>query len=211
MADLRLTRIDELLRVDHSRLEPTDECYFIREYTSGVGYAHSETNNLISNLKKPLDRRGQPEWRYKEDAMRQVAKELRDTINPRYLASATLVPMPPSKSKADPMHDDRLLKILSFVANGRTLDIRELLVARASTTASHTTTDARDPLIIEQNLCVDETVALPVPSRVAIFDDIITTGAHYRAACLALTKRFAPLDVIGIFIARRVFPTEKWG
>jgi len=104
MADLRLTKIDALLRIDHIRLDASDECYFLREYTSGgVGYAHSATNDLISNLKKPLDRRGQPEWKYKERAMRQVATELVGAINPRYLESATLVPTPPSKSKSDPL------------------------------------------------------------------------------------------------------------
>lgn len=211
MADLRLTRIDELLRVDHVRLADTDTCYFLREYTSGVGYAHSDTNDLISNLKKPVDRRGRPEWKHKERAMARVAKELRATINPRYLESATLVPMPPSKSKTDPQYDDRLLTILKLLGEGRTLDVRELLVRTMSVAASHTTIETRDPGRIAQDLAVDESLAQPAPTRIALFDDIITTGAHYRAASTVLTIRFPAAEIIGIFIARRVFPTEQWG
>lgn len=40
MADLRLTKIDWVLRLDHPRLEDSDRCYFLREYTSKVGYTH---------------------------------------------------------------------------------------------------------------------------------------------------------------------------
>jgi hypothetical protein len=48
----RLTKIDELTLPDHYRLEPTDDCYFIGEYTARGGYEQSDTNDLILNLKK---------------------------------------------------------------------------------------------------------------------------------------------------------------
>jgi hypothetical protein len=44
-------------------------CYFLWEYTAGGGFAHSATNSLILNLKKSMDRRGRPEWPYKEQAI----------------------------------------------------------------------------------------------------------------------------------------------
>lgn len=42
-AELYLSKIDELTRGDHSHLTATDNCWFIREYTSHAGYAHSDT------------------------------------------------------------------------------------------------------------------------------------------------------------------------
>jgi hypothetical protein len=66
---LKLQRVDDLIRPEHWFLDSEDHCFFLREYTAGVGYSHGDTNNLISNLKKKLDRRGRPEWLYKERAI----------------------------------------------------------------------------------------------------------------------------------------------
>lgn len=106
------TAIDDLLRPLYPHLTAADQCYFLREYTAGRGYAGSETNHLILNLKKPPDRRGKPEWRYKERAIEQVAREFRASVNLSALRRVTLVPMPPSKAKSDPLYDDRMLQVL---------------------------------------------------------------------------------------------------
>jgi len=78
----RLTKIDELTRSDHFHITEDDECYYLREYTSGSGYQFSDTNQLISNLKKGVDRRDRPEYQHKTRAMAVSANELRATINP---------------------------------------------------------------------------------------------------------------------------------
>ena len=73
----RLTEIDELTRPDHSWLTADDRCYFLGEYTARQGYAYSPTNDLILNFKKPPDRQGRPEWRYKELAIQRAATAFR--------------------------------------------------------------------------------------------------------------------------------------
>jgi len=102
-----------------------------------------------------------------------------------------------------------MLRILGLMAGTRSLDIRELLQQRASTEAAHTSTAPRDPARIEENYYVDEALASPEPTDIALFDDIITTGAHSRAANAVMSRRFPDVRVLGIFIARRVFPTER--
>ena len=57
---LRLSRIDDLTRSDHTFIETDDECLYLGEYNARKGYQFSKTNNLIFNLKKPMDPRGQP-------------------------------------------------------------------------------------------------------------------------------------------------------
>lgn len=79
----RLSTIDELTRPDHTFLSPDDECYYLGEYAARVGFAFSRTNNLIQNLKKPVDRRGRPEWRWKEEAIRTFGRELREALDSR--------------------------------------------------------------------------------------------------------------------------------
>jgi hypothetical protein len=78
--------------------------------TAGAGYEHGETNNLISNLKKKVDRRGRPEWVHKERAIQRAGQELRqvlDQVLRNNLDGLTIVPMPPSWIKTNPMYDDR--------------------------------------------------------------------------------------------------------
>jgi hypothetical protein len=43
------TRLDAVLRRQYAYLTDEHECYSLGEYTSGAGYQHSETNQLIAN------------------------------------------------------------------------------------------------------------------------------------------------------------------
>ena len=43
----------------------------------------------------------------------------------------------------------------------------------------------------------------PAPRLVAVVDDLLTTGAHFRAAKSILSARFPEIAVVGMFIARR--------
>jgi hypothetical protein len=197
--------IDDLLRPLYPHLTARDQCFFLREYTAGQGYAGSETNRLILNLKKPPDRRGRPEWHYKEQAIQQVAREFRDSVNLPALRRVTLVPMPPSKAEGDPLYDDRMLQVLRAVDLEGQLDIRELLVLAESTMAAHASTARPRVAQLIANLAVDEAVAAPPPATIALVDDVLTTGAHFVAAKAVLTARFPGVIVRGLFVARRVF------
>jgi len=197
--------VDDLLRPLYPHLTAADQCYFLREYTAGRGYAGSETNQLILNLKKPPDRRGTPEWRYKERAIQQIAREFRESVNLAALRRITLVPMPPSKAKGDPLYDDRMLRVLRAVDVEGQLDIRELLLAVESMTAAHAT--ERRPTVdqLMANFVVDDALAVPLPRTIALVDDVLTTGAHFVAAKEVLTVRFPSVPVRGVYVARRVF------
>ena len=199
------TAIDDHLRPLHAHLTDRDQCYFLREYTSGRGYAHSETNRLIHNLKKPPDRCGRPEWRYKELAIQQIAREFRDNLDLARLQRVTLVPMPPSKARGDPLYDDRMLRVLRAMDVEGQLDIRELLVCAVSTDAAHVAAPRPSIDRLVANFIVDEPIAAPTPTTIALVDDVLTTGAHFVAAKTALTRRFPGVTVRGLFAARRVF------
>jgi hypothetical protein len=70
--------------------------FYLGEYTARRGFAFSETNSLINNLRKPMERRGRPEWRYKESAILTCGRMLREAISEEWLDAATLVPVPGS-------------------------------------------------------------------------------------------------------------------
>jgi hypothetical protein len=199
------TAVDDLLRPLYPHLTVADQCYFLREYTSGRGFAHSETNRLILNLKKSPDRRGRPEWHYKEQAIQQVAREFRASLNLQRLRAVTFVPMPPSKRRDDPLYDDRMLRVLHALDEERQLDIRELLLLAESTGPSHAAI-AR-PTITEliANLEINDVAAHPAPTSIALVDDVLTTGAHFVSAKHVLATRFPGVSIRGLFAARRVF------
>jgi hypothetical protein len=205
-----LTRIDALHRGDHVRLADDDECYFLREYIPRGGYQAGETNSLISNLKKSPAKKGKPEWKYKRIAIRQAARELREAIDPRWLSGATLVPVPPSKVHEDEEYDDRMVQVVEDLCLGTGAEARQLLRQRVSTEPSHRSERSRDVEQLVANLEVDPTLAAPTPARIGIFDDVLTTGAHYRAARIVLSHRFPQVPVVGFFIARRVIIEDDW-
>jgi hypothetical protein len=202
------TAIDELLRPLYPHLTAADQCYFLREYTAGRGYAGSETNHLILNLKKPPDRRGKPEWRYKERAIKQVAREFRASVNLSALRRVTLVPMPPSKTKSDPLYDDRMLQVLRAVDVEGQLDIRELLLIRENTDAAHTVTLRPRIADLVANLEINNDLVESLPRSIALVDDVLTTGAHFVAAKKVLAARLPGVPIRGLFVARRVFDYE---
>lgn len=209
MTKPRLCKIDDLTLPDYHYLEPDDRCYFVREYTSREDYSFSSTNDLISNFKKTMDRRGKAEWKYKERAILSIASEFRKLLPAESLSKMTLVPMPPSKAKDDPDHDDRMLRVLKNIDQEKNLDIRELILQNKSIPAVHFKGSYRhDPQELAEIFYIDEDISEPAPPKLAIFDDVLTTGAHFKAAQGIIQERYPGISVIGIFIARRIFNTD---
>ena len=199
----RFTEVDDLTRADHSWLADDDRCFFLGEYTARQGFAYSPTNNLILNFKKTPDRRARPEWRYKELAIQQAAAAFRGALGvspPPW----TFVPIPPSKAPHDPRYDDRVTQMLGVIWPGQTADVREIIVQLQSTEAAHETVVRPTPAQLEAGYRLDEALAHPRPSAIAVVDDVLTTGAHFRAASTVLARRFPAVPIIGLFIARRV-------
>jgi hypothetical protein len=164
----RLSKIDELTRPDHTFLEPEDDCYYLGDYTARRGFAFSDMNNLINNLRKPMGRRGRPEWRHKESAILTCGRMLREALNEDWLAAATLVPIPSSKTRDDAEYDDRLPRILQEVGKGRELDIRELVVMTRNVPQSHLAQERVSIPELIESMGVDESIAEPEPKSIGI-------------------------------------------
>jgi hypothetical protein len=200
----RLTKIDDLTRPDHSYLTAADDCYFLGEYSARKGYRFSTTNNLIINLKKPMDRQGRTEWPYKARAIQTVAEALRAALNDRARRTLTFVPVPPSKARTDPLFDDRLLQVLHGVWPGQATDVRELIVQPASSDAAHDRDNRPRPAELEYRYVIDRGLLRPAPQILAVVDDLVTTGAHFVAMKTMLRREFPDTQIVGVFIARRV-------
>lgn len=200
----RLTKIDALTLPDHSHLAASDECYFLGEYTARRGFSFSATNNLVLNFKKAMSLRGQPQWKWKGVAIAQAAEAFAAALRAQWLDIATLVPIPPSKARNDPLHDDRVMRMLRQIRPNGPLDIRELIVQSQSTAAAHELQSRPGPDDIFQHYHFSAARMQPRPQVIGIFDDVLTTGAHFKAAQLLLRSQFPDTKIIGFFVARRI-------
>jgi hypothetical protein len=51
---------------------------------------------------------------------------------------------------------------------------------------------------------LDEVFAPAAPKRLVIFDDVLTTGRHFRALDQVLRAAFPKAEIAGLFLVRRV-------
>lgn len=203
-----LQKIDELSTPDHCFLENSDECFFIFSYTSHKGFSYSDDNGLVSNLKKEMKYKGTGSWKYKDRAINTCAQRLRivDVLN-NISDDITIVPIAPSKIKSHPEYDDRLVQVLTK-AYGKTVDVRELVLQRLSTEQDHYSERRQTIDEIFNNYYIDEKLVDGIKGTIIIFDDVITNGTHFKAMQRILKRRFPEKRIVGLFLARRIFPVQ---
>lgn len=201
---MRLLEIDASNRWQHKRLDDGDLCYHLYEYTAQHG-GDARTNRLIHNLKKKPSLKDKPGYGYKEQAIQHCAKALRDALDPGWLEQTILVPIPCSKAANHPDYDDRMERVCRAIAPG--LDVRPMVTQLYTTRAAHES--SKGERVSEDKLRrmyrIDLDALEPVPQRVAIVDDVLTSGTHFKAMQKKLRQRWPDVPIVGIFIARRIF------
>lgn len=205
----RFTKIDDLTLADHTYLTRDDSCYFLGEYTARHSYSFSATNNLIRNFKKGMDRSGLPEWYYKLNAIEKAATAFSNALKVPDPDRMIFVPIPPSKAKCHTEYDDRVSQMLTKFHPRPEQGVQEIILQTVSTKANHNEDVRLNPHEIFQLYKIDESKTNPEPSIIAIVDDVLTTGAHYRAAHKLLEQRFTSSAIVGLFIARRAPKTSE--
>jgi hypothetical protein len=207
---LLLTKVDDLFRGDHFHLGTDDSCYFIREYIAYAGFSHCETNDLILNLKKSMDKRGKAEWRYKDWAIRKCAEELIAAIEEKWtLEGWLLVPAPPSKTKAHESYDDRMVQIAQIVGQSLSIGVVELLECIADREPQHSSKAKRNIEAQILNLQFNGASIRKRPKGILVLDDVLTTGATFQACKAVLKRELQNVPVAGLFVARRVPQVES--
>ena len=178
--------------------------YYLRLYTAGKTYSHSETNQLIFNLKKPLNR-PKSQLDYKSKAIKQFAEELSDAfVDRKSEAALYLVPDPTSKCSADPEHDDRLVKVVTEVCGAHPNLIKfPVLIRTQSIAAKNQTPGKRTIEEAARYLAIDENVAKTYGAHGSflVVDDVLLSGSTFAANRNALLQRFPGTSVYGVFWA----------
>ena len=198
----KFQKIDDLTRPKHRWIESNDICLYLCEYAAGQGYQHSYINQQIFNFKKLMSERDKPGWHYKASAIRKIASAFTRAFKGLNLADWTFVPLPPSKMPSDVEHDDRVMKMLRHMQPQQ--DVRELICQSQSVQPSHKGGPRLQPDQLAKLYTINETLSDPAPNNIFAVDDILTTGAHFKAAQIVLQNRFPSADIVGLFVARAV-------
>lgn len=213
----KFQQIDELLRPDHHFIEPDDVCLFYGTYTVShqlnehgekiPPYELGPINDLIYNFKMPVRYKGQKRYWYKDDAISKIARILYGEF--KGLNGITWVPVPPSKDKTHPEYDDRVEQVLNqYKSLDPKIDVRNLVQQSTSRKAMHEGDEHRFIEALYSNYELNANLIDPTPRLIAVFDDVLCTGASFKAIKKLLLEKIAGVKVVGVFVARRVPEAE---
>jgi hypothetical protein len=184
-------------------IAPGDCCYFAREYISKGDVRDYPTNSLIHSFKKPPERREKPEWRYKEEAIRQFARELSDLLPD----TAVIAHVPTSKLPTNPLYDSRFEDTFAILRRHRpSILFDQPICLRHQVGSAHSGELARSPDLIAQNLAWRGFANLA--ERLFIVDDVVTSAAHFAAFRDVVRQHHRDIDLIGVFWARCIWKEE---
>lgn len=196
-------KIDILTALDHYHLTDADDCYFLWEWDAAP-YAESATTDFIGNFQRdPKFRDSYWLWKFKNEAIRHAATAICKTVLPEW-GTSIFVPVPPSKVKSDPRHDSRLIDTLGLASS--VIRHSHELVLQVSNTESRQKN--LHPQARAENWTLNSESLATMPEHFVVFDDLLTGGSHFAAMKIALARDFPGVPVSGLFLARRVRPSQ---
>jgi predicted amidophosphoribosyltransferase len=205
--------VDEAVRSEYHYIEAGDTCFYVWERMSNLwssgqrpDYTQYPVNSLISNLQiSPTRKTSQPQRHYwKERAIKYTAEALAALLPEEWRNAVTFAPIPPSRVVDEPEYDERLLTVLKAI-RPKLADVRPLVVLK-SDCGVDSKQKGLTPADRAVHYVVDEKLVDPEPEIVMLFDDVLTTGCHYKAIEQVLKVRFPNATVFGLFLARAVRP-----
>jgi predicted amidophosphoribosyltransferase len=202
----RLVLLDAERREDHAYLSAADHCACLTEYRTGARGCE-RLGLLIADLKCPPSSAAASAQRRrrKQAAVEAIAQALRSALSRAVVEGATWVPIPPSRTIDDPDYDPRLDWALRIAFAGYDLDLRRLLYQCASTRPDHAARRGQTPAAPYRLLRIDPEALQdrPLRSRIVLFDDLLTSGKHFKCCQRRLRKTVGEVPIPGLFVARR--------
>ena len=192
-------------------LEKDDACYFYDVFIAGgkkdKGFPNS-INNLINNFKKSPTQQGEAHYHYKKKATKEISDILIHLKEWNKLKNFTWVPVPPHLHRADKYFDTRLFDVLNLIKKEMSLDVKDLVQIKETRTPVHIAHRVNESRIKPEdhynNYEINKQLIDPIPSNIVIFDDLIVTGAGFKAMKQILSEIYPNAKIIGVFIARYI-------
>lgn len=197
-------------------IEETDFCIYARDYISGKNYNYCETNQLISNFKKSgLKKDKKNEWMYRNRAIEQFKLEIQQLFKQLFKKPDSknklkiITAIPSSKKKNEPEYNNRFEDLFNKLRKSDSSLIEAWPVEIKKTIQASHRGGERNPEYIKENY-VWKGFKKRLPKILFVFDDIITTGAHFRAMSDFLRDNKYKGHIIGIIWARAKEDDTEW-
>jgi predicted amidophosphoribosyltransferase len=183
-------------------LEEYTSCiYYMHEYRKDINtYNDNPVRSKIHNLKKDISCRSNPHiWHYKLCAIEEMAEDISMLIGE---SSVYCAPMPTSMMRSDERYDNRLELVVERVARS-CQNVTQLLPFDLvkSVEPFHRSRRYRNAEVIASNIIVNPN-SIPQDRPLVLIDDIITSGALFRACCMVVHRHHPSTKVYGVFWAR---------
>lgn len=192
-----LVRYEHFLQ-NRPYLDYTDDCYYFLEITEG-GFNKSEANRLVNNFKKPIDRKDKPEWWYRNKAIEEFVNLLL-SFSPFQNSECIVAPMSTSKSSNSLNFNDRLYKTVQGLSSKLPkLRVEYLFDVKSDIVESHLG-GTRNKENIKNNIAWNGFTYEP-KEYLFLIDDVLTTGAHFKACKEIINSNYPNIKVVGIFLA----------
>lgn len=170
-------KIDGIEKQTISNFLADDECYYAHDFIRSTGYQGGPANDNVINFKKAPNTLGQ---NYRTAAIYKFALDASSLIDCESGRTYTVTAIPSSKSKTDPLYDNRFEDFFIELAKLRPcIDVQWPITNRATVTPSHGG-GTRSATILTSNYVFNGFTGA-VPDFIFVFDDVLTSGAHFRA------------------------------
>lgn len=196
---LQLLETEDLERRDN--IDSREVCFYLGDYDPVVrsGGVYSPMSSLVCNLKKSPNHRC---VLFRNEAIEKVATFLSQC---KTLTNFTIVPIPSSKIPSDLEYNPVLIDILESMTNKNgEFHYLELLKNTMSRQAAHLTLNRPAIDELTQLWIFDNQLMKMCKRYILLFDDVLTSGAHYSAAKKMLLQHMPEASIFGLFIARTV-------
>ena len=176
-----------------------DVCAYLLEKES-EGYSASDANNLIYNFKKPVNRKGLPDWRYKDIAINTISEMVNNIAFPNCI----IVPAPTSNPRYSANWDSRIDQVVDSIVT-EAITVEKILDVNSSVTPAHLGGSRDIDSIKAQTICY-ELKNTAMVDTIIIVDDVLTTGAHFKAWKELILETYPSIKkVYGLFFALHVW------
>jgi hypothetical protein len=180
------------------RLAASDDCYCHYEYKKG-NFGCKGTN-VIGNFKKSGTCKSEEKY-YRNIEIENIASILSNFFNGRDITNSVIIPIPSSKLPSNPEYSQRYEDLaIKFNPNNSIQIIPAISIIKEIPNAHND--NNRDIDLIYSNLVLNRPMLPSDLNHIYILDDVLTTGAHYKACEKLLLNTIPDTQCHGLFIAQ---------